>query len=439
MSIDFHCSCGAHLRVAERSANKMVLCPRCGVSSVVPEPKRTETDDDLEDSAAEPAKRHFSPRRERIAVPDEPVFDAEIAEEQEEEPAGRRSRAVAMPVRRSRWMLWVALIVFVLMLLTGSGGLAWHFFIRTPGLTDELTYMPDNFEWIGSARVSVIVQSDLYKSLKKEVDASNPEFDRSLKEVEKDLGVALADIDRLTAGGVFPRNQASAQRPSSDQEEFPFILVIKMNRKVEMGDLFHGEGYREHEDTKVGSYSVRVFKSKKMALCVPDSKTIVLGPPETLKQVLQRGKKADMTQSMKDAMKQADFRDALVMAFNFRDLIRDSLRNAPRDLLPQELGSAVAAEKLTHFWDSGIVVMRLGSNAELEVQIIGKDSKMTFSFSVKTATLTDLIESSGLSKNKITGNDDAKKHSAADSGKWRPPGISQPPRFSSSPVPGPSR
>jgi hypothetical protein len=301
---------------------------------------------------------------------------------------------VQRPVRKSRRLLWAALLVFLTMLLVGSGGLAWYFFLRPAGLTDELAYMPDNVEWIASARVATILESDFYKSLKKEIDDNNPDFDRELKDMEKDLGLELKDIERVTAGGLFP------QKGGADTErDMQIVVVIKTKKKVALDDLFKGERYREYHDSKPNSYTLRAYSGERLAVCVPDSKTIVLGEELTLRGVLVRLDKVKMTKGMENAMKHADFTDAAAVAFDLEDLLKNSVRDNPRGLdLPPELNSTIDAEKLTRFMEGGIVQLRLGSQVALEVQIFGQDSQATMSFAIKTTALIELIHDAAKSK-----------------------------------------
>jgi hypothetical protein len=387
MSIEFTCPCGSHLRVNDTLAGRQVKCPRCGNATAVPDSSVAHEACGLPELAEAPARRE-SPGYRSTPMRVTPPGDEFTATE--EEASSPDLRPAPPRVKKSRRLVLFlscgVLLVFLLVLLAVGGGLAWYFFLRPAGMSDELTYLPDNFEYVASAKVSTILGSEYYTALKKELDSSNPELETQLRTMEKQFGVDRNNIDRVTVAGRIPR-----PKEHGDPE---FMVVVKALKKIDLGDLFKDDP--KFEDSDIGKYKMRIFTTKKMAVCVPDSKTILFSSPEMMTRVLRRDKKADMTQGMKDAMKSADFSEAAAAVFSVQDFWKDTLRESdPSNAL---FGGAISPEQLTQFADHGFIQFRLGSKVEMEAQLLGTDSKVMYSFSIKTKTLIDLINTSSKPK-----------------------------------------
>jgi hypothetical protein len=419
MAISFTCPCGAPLKVNDSFANRLVLCPRCRNSTLVPDVSSVEEPEEVAVPEEESSERQSARSFQSGPIRAKPLSDeyASVVEDEPDDEEGDRPRKARPRMKRShKLLLIIGGLLSIFFLLAGVGGvLGWYFFLRPSGLTDELTYMPDDLEWLASVKVATIVESDFYKTMEKEIKDTTPDY-AELKDMEKEIGIGVKDIERVTVGGSFPRKVPGA-KPSSDDEEFPMIIVIKSKKKVTLGDVYRSERYHMQVESNVGSYTMRVFEDrnkagKKMAICVPDSKTIVAGPPEILQRVLKRGRKTELSDGMKEAMKNADFTEAAAVVFNFKDLIKDAVRSRALDL-PSELSSVADVETIWQFLECGVIQFRLGSKVELEMKVLGKDSKVALIISVNQKTLVDMINSA--SKVKTRPPDVIKKSSAIGS------------------------
>jgi len=347
--ITFDCPrCGEKVRVAENLAGTRTLCPECGHTILVPEPEGSVTE-----------------RPPRLVEPDSPA----------ERPARKKGSR--------RWGLILGIAALLLLLIGGGVLVAWKFLMPS-GLTDELTYVPDNFDYIASVNVRTVLTSDLFQTLKKDIDEGFPDFDNEMKRVEKEFGIGVADIDRATVAGLYPRPH--------DRSEPEWVVVLKTRSAFELRDLFKGERFQNYEDNKVGSQTVRVFERGRLAVCVADKKTILLSSrPDALQRVLRREKKAEIAPGMQEAMKKADFTQAATFVMNSRDFRKDWLRDEDfRRDIARSFQGMIDAEGLFELMDTAIVQLRLGSKVELDAQLLGKDTKVSFSASIKTQTLLAL-------------------------------------------------
>ena len=262
-----------------------------------------------------------------------------------------------------------------------AGGLIWWFMFSGPGLTDELTYLPDNFEYIASIKISSVVSSDGFKAVRKELEAAIPDFKGSWEKLEKGIGVDAADIQRVTVAGVFPR-----PRIRSDREEPDYLFVLKTRTSVKASDLF--KEMELDQESKVGSFTI--YESPRrhpMAMCLPDGHTILLGNAETLRSVLKRGKKAEVSPGMQAAMKRVDFAEAAVLAVNTHDFGKD--KEVQREL-SRAFDGFVDGERLLQMAETMTVQVKVGSKVEVEATLYGKDTKAILTITVKSDTLAGL-------------------------------------------------
>jgi hypothetical protein len=124
---------------------------------------------------------------------------------------------------------------------------------------------------------------------------------------------------------------------------------------------------------------------------VPERKTILLGEYETMKKILRRDKKAELSPGMQEAMKKANFSRFGTLAFSTRNLWKDVLRDkGVRRDFEHAFGNVIDPERLLQLLDMGVMHVRMGSTFEVQAEILGKDTKAAFNVSVKTETLMAL-------------------------------------------------
>ncbi len=369
--IVFGCpGCAKKFQAKEEFAGRRTRCPDCGREFLVPTPGQGEV------QAAAP------PRFPAVRPPDP---DPDVREPEAEPVRGHRRRA---PLKKSarKKILLISGAVLLGLFLTGGlvAGVYWLFF-RPVGLTNELLYVPDNFEYIASLNVSGVQSSELYVSLKREIDERKPDLERELQKLENDLGLKLTEIERVTVAGLFPR---PGERSGPE-----FVVVVKTKRPVELRELFKGPAFAEFQDRKVGEHTVRLYDPQRMAVCALPNRTILFSSHvETLSRVLKRDRKADVSEGMQEAMNKTDFTQALAVSISTRDLRRDLMRDREfRNDMARSFGSVIEPEKLLELTDMTVMHIRLGSKVEVEAKVLGKDTEVVFKVSVKTSALIGLL------------------------------------------------
>jgi hypothetical protein len=240
--------------------------------------------------------------------------------------------------------------------------------------------MPDDFEFFASINVAAVAKADFYQSVVQEVAKTFPDAEGKIKQFEKDLGLSLSDISRVSMGMVFPRRDLAGPPD--------IMLVIKTRRPVAVAELCNGHQFGQAHESKIGSFTVRQFSDS--AVCVPDSKTVLVGPADMMARILKRDKKASISAGMQEAMKKADYKAAMTVAITMRDLWKEALKGTN---LRQELqrDANLDPELLTQLFDMSIMHIRIGSNVEIEAQVLGTDFKGVYSVSIKATTLANLI------------------------------------------------
>ncbi len=289
MPIAFQCSgCGATLRVPDTMAGRRGKCPKCGaVNSIPGGTSQLQT--------APPAPKAARPPKE--APPPDDVDNGKEAPAEEARP--RRQGAK----KKNRTMLFVGLGCGALLLLTcmGTGvgvGLWWY--LSSP-IGEELAYMPSNCEYVAAVKLDQLVASGAFKQVENELP---PQFKQAMAtaDAEKEIGLALADIDRLVIGG-----------PLSGRDE-P-VVAVRTKKPVKAEDMTAKVKGKSFASSKEGSYTIYEAPGGRPAFCVVKKNLVLFGSGAALRVVLRRDKKPEMSANLSAAMKEMDFKQTVTMAF----------------------------------------------------------------------------------------------------------------------------
>src|SRR5262245_9044379 len=226
-----NCGCGKTLRIPDQYAGKKVKCPACAGVLAVPaasakaQAKATETaapqrssrrDDESagtkmrreptqqpqrritrEDRLAsyEPDTRKTAPdEREAEPVASKQEITPPADEEKEDKPTKKRKKKGAKKKKKSV-LLPLVLAGCALLLIAGGGVGAWRYFSRGVAGSD-FDYVPSGWaQAFVLIRVADLSNSPTGQSLMSQFPKSNGDF---FTEVEKNLGVPLNDIERVT-------------------------------------------------------------------------------------------------------------------------------------------------------------------------------------------------------------------------------------------------
>jgi len=155
-------------------------------------------------------------------------------------------------------------------------------------------------------RLEQVLSSKAFEELKKELPDDKKDPD---KDFERLLGVPASSISQLIVGGTFV----------SGNEEF--LIVAKTHKAIVAGDIVQTKKNAKYDEETVGNYTL--YKGTFDQFCVVDSKTVVFAvfqKPDTLKKVLERDQKADLSEAMQAALKHTDFSRTAAVAVNFKEI-----------------------------------------------------------------------------------------------------------------------
>ncbi len=278
MAITFACpGCQQQLRVSDDKAGKKAKCPSCATLMMIP---------DAPAFVEDPMPARTRPQRDaggsapRASNQEEPFPDD--GDERAFVPKKRRKRKSG-----SSAVLWIAVGVASLVLLAAVGVGAYFLFFR--GSLDS-RYLPDDCEMVARIDVSDLTSSSLYKDLKGDYPEQFNKLDEMLASQVDNL--KIEDISSVTMGG------------GKDM-----VAVIKTKKKISPDNV---KQKKDAKESKVGKYTL--YELHGDAFCMPDSHTVILGEPETLKKVLERNGNARFSDTLKSAIGKTNFSSTIAMA-----------------------------------------------------------------------------------------------------------------------------
>jgi hypothetical protein len=292
MTIAFQCpGCGATLKVPDTMAGRRGRCPKCGTVNQLPA-----AGGQLQTAPSPP--KSAAPSRAPKPAPAPDVADDEQEAAEEKAPRPRKGKKK----RGNRTMLFVGLgcgaLLLLCMGLGGTGAFLW-WYLSSP-IGEEMTYMPNNCEVIASIRLDQLLASDAYKQVEKEV----PMLKQAVSggEAEKEIGLQISNVERIVVGG---------QLGGGGQP----VVAVRLKQAVKAEDLTGKIKGKSFTSAKVGSYTLyETPGGNGDGFCVAKPKLIVFGPAKSLREVLQRNKKPDLSPKLSTAMKEADFSKTIVVA-----------------------------------------------------------------------------------------------------------------------------
>ncbi|MGH9675516.1 MAG: hypothetical protein ACRD36_00315, partial [Candidatus Acidiferrum sp.] len=177
--IRFFCLCGKSMSVKSALAGRLVRCPACGETVMIPG-RKAKSNPEVKPDDRPPSKESVPLDVEAANEDDEsvatvPVVTAVLTEagnahgERNAAKAakkGKRREKKDVQIKRSsrgKW-LWAGLAAGLLFSIAG-GFLAWYLYTRTTGPADEWAFLPDTAQGAMFMRVSEIVESPSAKKL----------------------------------------------------------------------------------------------------------------------------------------------------------------------------------------------------------------------------------------------------------------------------------
>lgn len=249
--------------------------------------------------------------------------------------------------------------------------------------TKDFHFLPSNCAVIGTSRVDEVVKSTAYKDMMAKIKAMAKDEDPQAN-MEQEFGLSDRDMARITFGmaenGKDFSMVVTSQKPVTASD-----LKGKLKSKVTtfgqvgatIGDVGAGKVEivppktelkpRTFKEVQVGKYTLHVEDNNSMAFCVADPQTVVFGSPATLKAILERDKKIELSAGMKGALALADQSQPIFVAIDAKGVMAGEAKKAVRDLPPQVGGHADKIEALA-------IETALGDDAKIKVVALCKDA-----------------------------------------------------------------
>ncbi len=198
-------------------------------------------------------------------------------------------------------------------------------------VSNDFYYAPDKAQEIESVNFRALMSTDIWKKaiahddFAKFVKARDADSDGKIEKLIKSrYGIELPDLERITSistkvSDLTEEERTQGKSPAKTQEVV--IVHCRNANKIDPESLHYK--YKNKQD-KVGSfekvYTVEGDDDRRRAICIVDNYTLVLSDFTTLKEVLKRGKRAEMEPGLSDAIALCDFSAAFVIASSVRGL-----------------------------------------------------------------------------------------------------------------------
>jgi hypothetical protein len=187
---------------------------------------------------------------------------------------------------------------FAVLLVAGLALMAW--LLLHDRSEADFAFLPDDCEVVAGLNLEAWLASSAYQTLKKQL----PQFDQVFAGGAKEsTGVELTEIQRITFGG----NLTAADNG---------VMVIRTKKAVTSNDILASKGMENFKETTIGRFVI--YEKPGEAFCIPDGRTIIMGSPETLRQVLERNRTATLSAEMAGTLKQVDLGKAMGVAVQLR-------------------------------------------------------------------------------------------------------------------------
>jgi hypothetical protein len=309
MAIQFSCSgCGNILRVGDEMAGRKGKCPKCGLINLVPFPDGTLPPPPVAAAVPIPPAMAIAPTPVVPTRPPPPPFVDEPIPVTEATPAEAASPRVKKKNKLLLPLLIGGGILGMMLLCCAPLGYFGYTYFFGAGLGSEQKYFPNGTQAVASVRVDQGTSSDFYKQIKDTLKkGANDPFDD--KNAEKNLGVPLSNIDRLTFAG-------------SSLADGPQMITMVRTKKSVKGAEVKGNMSMSYKETTINGATIYENDNEfGDSFCVVESDLVLIGKFKLLKAVVERGKKPELSDAMQTALKKADFSKTMAFAVNIKELV----------------------------------------------------------------------------------------------------------------------
>jgi len=306
MPIRLSCpECDQTVRLDDRFAGRRVKCPKCQATISVP---------DEEDERPAPRKRSRPERDEeekprgrsaprgRDEEDDRPRKRASKSDPDDDrdrdEPGSKKSKKKQK--KGGGLLLWLGLGGGAVLLLGGCvcGGVLLFVFGGFGGgsISAESKYFPDDCESLTSERTDQIRKTKFHEATVAQLG--------DLASKVTMHGVKVEDVERHTNAHGGGNN---------------YVHIVTTKRAMTPAEIKEGlqnglfKQVMEFTEEKVGPYVLYVQKGPGAnSFCLPESRIVVVGPADSLRKILQRDKRPQLSASFEKAFAGADFSSSKV-------------------------------------------------------------------------------------------------------------------------------
>jgi hypothetical protein len=211
-----------------------------------------------------------------------------------------------VPVVKNKSSLFSVLVkLMVLAALTTSGMFAWSMFYGAKSLDDDLAFLPQQTNVIVRVDLQRFLASSFVQDLRPLIEeqiSNAPQSEVLPNDVLKEL---VLEIETVTLG----MHVSNPKKP----DEAEVSGVIRFRSEQLLDNLIPAKVAAEasYEETQDGKTIVSIDDG---GLCQIDARTIAIGKPSTLREVLQRnGARATLPPELQETLEAADFSKALTV------------------------------------------------------------------------------------------------------------------------------
>jgi len=165
---------------------------------------------------------------------------------------------------------------------------------------DALKYLPDGADFVVSVKVGELLDSGVWKEVRKEVK----DFDKMTKDFKDMTTLDPADIDRVTLAG----------KMGKGSEDAAPLVAARTRRAVKAADLAAFQKNKQFKETKVAGQTVYEDGKDGTAFAVIGGNMVLAGPGKQLRAVLERRGQAKLSDAMRASLRQADFSQTVAFA-----------------------------------------------------------------------------------------------------------------------------
>jgi hypothetical protein len=98
------------------------------------------------------------------------------------------------------------------------------------------------------------------------------------------------------------------------------VVVLRTTKAIKATDIVAAKQGSSFKEEKVNGNTVYHSDRGSMSFCVAESKVVIYGQLDRVKEVLERNKKPRFTTGLETALKQADFSDTIAFAADVREV-----------------------------------------------------------------------------------------------------------------------